>query len=142
MMTCLATLTLRPKQPKVSLEHSTRFPSLRGRAGSQMAEKQGGVAGIAKVNQEKADLLYNTLAETKNFESKVDENSRSIMNVPFVTGNPDLDAEFVKEAEAHHLLNLKGHRLVGGMRASIYNAMPLEGVQALCDFIKDFDAKH
>lgn len=105
-------------------------------------KKQGGVAGIAKVNQEKANLLYNTLAETKNFESTVDENSRSIMNVPFVTGNPDLDAEFVKEAEAHHLLNLKGHRLVGGMRASIYNAMPLEGVQALCDFIKDFDAKH
>jgi phosphoserine aminotransferase len=64
------------------------------------------------------------------------------MNVPFVSGDPDLDAEFVKEATAHQLLNLKGHRLVGGMRASIYNAMPLEGVQALCDFIKDFDAKH
>ena len=77
-------------------------------------KEKGGVAGIEAINQEKSKLLYDCLAESKNFESKVDPDSRSIMNVPFVSGDPDLDAEFVKEATTHQLLNLKGHRLFGG----------------------------
>ena len=103
-------------------------------------KKQGGVAALEKINIEKANLLYNYLDESKLFKGTAKEQYRSRMNVTFVTGDKDLDATFVKEAAAKDLVNLKGHRIVGGMRASIYNAMPIEGVKALCDFMKQFEA--
>ena len=93
-------------------------------------------------NLEKAKLLYDFLDESRLFRGTVDKKDRSLMNVPFVTGDKDLDAKFVKEAAAKGLVNLKGHRTVGGMRASIYNAMPLAGVQALVDFMKQFETEN
>ena len=103
---------------------------------------QGGVAALEKVNIEKAKLLYDFLEESQLFTGTARAGSRSRMNVTFVTGNPDTDAAFVKAAAAKGLVNLKGHRIVGGMRASIYNAMPIEGVAALVDFMKEFEAKN
>ena len=103
-------------------------------------KKQGGVAAIEKVNIEKAKLLYDFLDESQLFKGTAQAKSRSRMNVTFVTGDPDKDAAFVKAAAAKGLVNLKGHRIVGGMRASIYNAMPMEGVKALVEFMKDFEA--
>ncbi len=105
-------------------------------------KKQGGVAAIEKVNIEKANLLYDFLDNSKLFRGTAQEKYRSRMNVTFVTGDADKDAAFVKEATARGLVNLKGHRIVGGMRASIYNAMPIEGVQALVAFMKDFEARN
>ena len=105
-------------------------------------KKQGGVAAIEKVNIEKAKLLYDFLDESQLFKGTAQAKSRSRMNVTFVTGDPDKDAAFVKEAAAQGLVNLKGHRIVGGMRASIYNAMPVEGVRALVDFMKEFETKN
>ena len=102
--------------------------------------KQGGVAALEKVNIEKANLLYDFLDNSKLFKGTANAKDRSRMNVTFVTGDPDLDAAFVKEAAAKSLVNLKGHRIVGGMRASIYNAMPMEGVEALVSFMKEFEA--
>ena len=102
----------------------------------------GGLAAVGEQNVAKAQLLYDYLDESDLFASTVEKDSRSIMNVPFVTGDADLDAEFVAAAKAAGLENLKGHRTVGGMRASIYNAMPTEGVRALVDFMKDFELKH
>ena len=102
-------------------------------------KKQGGVAAIEKVNIEKANLLYDFLDNSKLFRGTAQEKYRSRMNVTFVTGDKDLDAAFVKEAAARDLVNLKGHRIVGGMRASIYNAMPMEGVKALVEFMKEFE---
>lgn len=102
-------------------------------------KKQGGVAAIEKVNIEKANLLYDFLDNSKLFTGTAQAKYRSRMNVTFVTGNPDLDAAFVKEAAAKGLVNLKGHRIVGGMRASIYNAMPVEGVAKLVEFMKEFE---
>lgn len=102
-------------------------------------KKQGGVAAIEKVNIEKANLLYDFLDNSKLFTGTAQKAYRSRMNVTFVTGNPDLDAAFVKEAAAKGLVNLKGHRIVGGMRASIYNAMPVEGVAKLVEFMKEFE---
>ncbi|WP_395150487.1 3-phosphoserine/phosphohydroxythreonine transaminase [uncultured Allofournierella sp.] len=99
----------------------------------------GGLEAMGQRNQHKAKLLYDFLDESSLFRGTVDAKDRSLMNVPFVTGNPQLDAQFVKEAAARGLVNLKGHRTVGGMRASIYNAMPVEGVQALVDFMKEFE---
>ncbi len=104
-------------------------------------KKQGGVEGIEQVNIEKAKLLYDFLDESRLFRGTADKEYRSRMNVTFVTGSPEKDAQFVKEAAAQGLVNLKGHRLVGGIRASIYNAMPMEGVRALVDFMKQFEAK-
>ena len=101
-------------------------------------KKQGGLEAMKERNEKKAKILYDYLDESKLFKGTVEKASRSLMNVPFVTGDPDLDAKFVKEAEAAGLVNLKGHRLVGGMRASIYNAMPLAGVKALVEFMKKF----
>lgn len=101
---------------------------------------QGGVAALEKVNIEKADLLYDFLDNSSLFRGTAHKKDRSRMNVTFVTGDPDTDARFVKEAAARGLVNLKGHRIVGGMRASIYNAMPIEGVRALVDFMKEFEA--
>jgi len=100
----------------------------------------GGVAAMEKINVEKAKILYDYLDESSMFKGTVVAKDRSLMNVPFVTGNDELDAKFIKEAAAKGFVNLKGHRSVGGMRASIYNAMPTEGVVALVDFMKDFEA--
>ncbi len=100
----------------------------------------GGVAVMEKMNIEKAKILYDFLDESKLFKGTVEAKDRSLMNVPFVTGNEELDAKFIKEAAAKGFVNLKGHRSVGGMRASIYNAMPAEGVKALVEFMKDFEA--
>lgn len=93
-------------------------------------------------NEKKAKILYDFLDESKLFHGTVEKDSRSLMNVPFVTGNADLDAKFVKEAKEAGLENLKGHRSVGGMRASIYNAMPIEGVEALVDFMRKFEKEN
>ena len=101
---------------------------------------QGGLAGMQARNAEKAALLYNALDESSLFTAKVRECDRSLMNAPFITGDADLDAKFIEGATARGLVNLKGHRSVGGMRASIYNAMTLEGVQALVAYLREFEA--
>ena len=93
-------------------------------------------------NEEKAKILYDFLDGSKMFRGTVRKEDRSLMNVPFITGDQDLDAKFVKEAEAAGFVNLKGHRTVGGMRASIYNAMPKEGVEQLVAFMKKFEAEN
>ena len=100
------------------------------------------MAALEKVNIEKAKLLYDFLDESVLFHGTARAKDRSRMNVTFVTGDAEKDAAFVKAAAAQGLVNLKGHRIVGGMRASIYNAMPIEGVQALVAFMKDFEAKN
>ncbi|MEW6564141.1 MAG: 3-phosphoserine/phosphohydroxythreonine transaminase [Spirochaetota bacterium] len=105
-------------------------------------KEQGGLAEIERRNREKAKLLYDYLDQSKLFRSPIRPEDRSLMNIPFVIGDADLEAQFVKEAAAAGLVNLAGHRLVGGMRASIYNAMPKEGVLALIDFMKQFEAAH
>ena len=105
-------------------------------------EQQGGLEVIAKTNRQKAELLYKTIDESDFYSNKVDVNYRSIMNVPFTLKDSSLDGQFLAEAEQAGLLNLKGHRDVGGMRASIYNAVSLESVQALCDFMNEFASKH
>ena len=102
----------------------------------------GGVEAIEKVNLDKAALLYDFLDNSKLFKATAEKKYRSRMNITFVTGDADKDAAFVKAAAAEGLVNLKGHRSVGGMRASIYNAMPIEGVQKLVAFMKDFEAKN
>lgn len=105
-------------------------------------KKQGGLEGMKAINEKKAAILYNYLDASKLFHGTVEKSSRSLMNVPFITGDADLDAKFIKEASAAGFENLKGHRTVGGMRASIYNAMPVQGVQALVDFMKKFEAEN
>ena len=102
----------------------------------------GGLEAIKEKNEKKAKLLYDFLDQSKLFKGTVEKKDRSLMNVPFVTGDADLDAKFVKEAKAAGLENLKGHRTVGGMRASIYNAMPYEGVEALVAFMKKFEEEN
>ena len=103
---------------------------------------RGGLEATKEYNERKAKLLYDYLDESELFSSTVAPDSRSIMNVPFVTGDADLDAEFVTASRSAGLENLKGHRSVGGMRASIYNAMPYEGVERLVDFMKAFELEH
>lgn len=105
-------------------------------------KKIGGLEEMQKRNKEKAKILYDYLDSSKLFHGTVEPSSRSLMNVPFVTGDADLDAKFVKAAEAAGFVNLKGHRTVGGMRASIYNAMPKEGVEALVEFMKKFEEEN
>ena len=105
-------------------------------------KKMGGLEAIQKRNEEKAAILYDYLDQSKLFKGTVRKEDRSLMNVPFVTGDKDLDAKFVAEAKAAGLENLKGHRTVGGMRASIYNAMPVAGVEALVAFMKKFEAEN
>ena len=102
----------------------------------------GGLEAMKKLNEEKAKILYDYLDSSKLFKGTVIKEDRSLMNVPFITGNKDLDAKFVKEAEAAGFVNLKGHRTVGGMRASIYNAMPIEGVEKLVEFMKKFEKEN
>ena len=105
-------------------------------------EEQGGVAAMAQLKKERAARLYALLDESRLFIPHAKPGSRSDMNVSFRTGDAALDADFIRGAAARGLLNLKGHKLAGGMRASLYNAMPMEGVRALADYMKDFEAKH
>ncbi|MEC5271834.1 3-phosphoserine/phosphohydroxythreonine transaminase [Caldifermentibacillus hisashii] len=105
-------------------------------------KEQGGVAAIEERNKEKANLLYKAIEDSKLFYSNVKREDRSLMNIPFMTDSDELNKLFVKEAEQEGLHQLKGHRSVGGMRASIYNAMPIEGVKALVDFMNEFERKH
>ena len=102
----------------------------------------GGLEEMKKINEKKAALLYNFLDSSKLFKGTVVPEDRSLMNVPFITGNEELDAKFVKEAAAADFVNLKGHRSVGGMRASIYNAMPMEGVEKLVAFMEQFEKEN
>lgn len=103
-------------------------------------KKMGGLEEMQKRNIAKAKVLYDFLDESKLFKGTVRKEDRSLMNVPFVTGDKDMDPKFIKEATAAGFVNLKGHRTVGGMRASIYNAMPIEGVEKLVAFMKQFEA--
>ncbi|MFC0444930.1 3-phosphoserine/phosphohydroxythreonine transaminase [Pseudidiomarina halophila] len=105
-------------------------------------KEQGGLAAMGQVNQRKADLLYNLIDSSDFYRNQVHPDFRSKMNVPFVLADAQRDGDFLKAAEQQGLLGLKGHRFVGGMRASIYNAMPLEGVVALVDFMREFEQKH
>lgn len=103
---------------------------------------QGGLAAMEARNQEKAKIIYDFLDSSDLFHGTVVKKDRSLMNVPFITGDKDMDAKFVQEAAEAGFVNLKGHRTVGGMRASIYNAMPLEGVEALTRFMAEFERKN
>lgn len=105
-------------------------------------QKLGGLEAMQKINREKAALLYDYLDASKLFRGTVVKKDRSLMNVPFITGSEELDAKFIKEAKAAGFENLKGHRTVGGMRASIYNAMPIQGVKDLVEFMKKFEAEN
>jgi phosphoserine aminotransferase len=99
----------------------------------------GGVPGMQKINDEKAKILYECIDNSKMFKSPIVKEDRSIMNVPFTATSQDLEEKFIKDAKAAGLVQLAGHRSVGGMRASIYNAMPIEGVKKLIDFMKKFE---
>lgn len=105
-------------------------------------KEMGGLEAMKAHNEKKAKILYDFLDQSKLFKGTVEKKDRSLMNVPFITGNEELDAKFVKEAAAAGFVNLKGHRTVGGMRASIYNAMPIEGVEKLVEFMKKFEAEN
>lgn len=105
-------------------------------------KKMGGLSAMKERNEKKAKILYDFLDSSSLFKGTVVPEDRSLMNVPFITGNKELDAKFVKEAQEAGLENLKGHRSVGGMRASIYNAMPVEGVEALVNFMKNFEKEN
>ena len=108
----------------------------------QWLKRMGGLQSMKEHNEKKAKILYDYLDQSKLFKGTVVPEDRSLMNVPFVTGSEELDAKFVKEAKAAGFENLKGHRTVGGMRASIYNAMPVEGVEALVQFMKKFEEEN
>lgn len=105
-------------------------------------KEQGGVSAVWKVNEKKAQMFYDFLDSSEMFEGTVAKEDRSLMNIPFVTASDDLNAKFIKEAAENGFVNLKGHRTVGGMRASIYNAMPLEGVEKLIEFMKKFETEN
>ena len=105
-------------------------------------KKLGGVSEIQKINEYKAGLLYDFIDNSSFYKNNVVKKDRSMMNVPFVTADEELDAKFIKEASQNGLVSLKGHRLAGGMRASIYNAMPVEGVKALIEFMKKFELQN
>ena len=105
-------------------------------------KKMGGLQAMKEYNEKKAAILYDFLDQSKMFKGTVVKEDRSLMNVPFVTGDKELDAKFVKEAKAAGFENLKGHRTVGGMRASIYNAMPIEGVEKLVEFMRKFEEEN
>ena len=108
----------------------------------QWLKKRGGLGAMKEYTEKKAKILYDFLDSSTLFKGTVRKEDRSLMNVPFVTGSEELDAKFVKEAKEAGFENLKGHRSVGGMRASIYNAMPIEGVEKLVAFMKDFEEKN
>ena len=105
-------------------------------------KKMGGLEAMKAHNEKKAAILYNFLDQSKLFKATVQGADRSLMNVPFITGDADMDAKFVKEAKEAGFENLKGHRSVGGMRASIYNAMPIEGIEKLVEFMKKFEQEN
>ena len=105
-------------------------------------KKLGGLEKMKEMNEKKAKILYDFLDKSKLFKGTVEKNSRSLMNVPFVTGSDEMDKKFIEEAKKEGLVQLKGHRTVGGMRASIYNAMPIEGVRALVDFMEKFEKEN
>ncbi|HHX49170.1 MAG TPA: 3-phosphoserine/phosphohydroxythreonine transaminase [Clostridiales bacterium] len=105
-------------------------------------DKLGGIKEMQKINEYKANLLYDYIDNSKMFKNNVEKKFRSIMNVIFNTGDQDLDAKFVKEATEHGIISIKGYKLLGGMRASIYNAMPVEGVEYLIDFMKKFEMEN
>ena len=105
-------------------------------------KEKGGVAAIQKMNEEKAKVLYDFLDSSEMFKGTVAKEDRSLMNIPFITDSEELNAKFINEAKAAGFVNLKGHRTVGGMRASIYNAMPMEGVKALVQFMAKFEAEN
>ena len=105
-------------------------------------ESVGGVAEMEKIKKQRASLIYDVLDNSRLYIPHAEAASRSDMNVTFRTGSDELDAQFVKGAAERGLLNLKGHRLTGGMRASLYNAMPMEGAQALAEYMKQFEVKH
>ena len=105
-------------------------------------KEQGGLEAIARVNRRKADSLYAAIDDSPFYANPVRVQDRSTMNVPFTLASSDLDAVFLKEAEAAGLLNLKGHRSVGGMRASIYNAVPEAAVESLIAFMRDFEQRY
>ena len=108
----------------------------------QWLKKLGGLAKMAEINADKARLVYDYLDQTEFYHSPVAKEDRSLMNIPFTLRNAALDKEFLAQAERNGLTQLKGHRSVGGMRASIYNAMPMEGVRALVDYMRDFERRH
>lgn len=108
----------------------------------QWLKKQGGLAAMEKINIAKSQLVYDFLDQSEFYQSPVAKDDRSRMNIPFRLKSEALDDAFLKEAKAHGLVELKGHRSVGGMRASIYNAMPVEGVKALVEFMRDFEKKN
>jgi phosphoserine aminotransferase len=108
----------------------------------QWLKGRGGLGKVEQDNVVKSALLYDYLDQTEFYHSPVAKADRSRMNIPFTLRNDKLDAEFLKQAESHGLTQLKGHRSVGGMRASIYNAMPLEGVRALVGFMREFERQH
>ncbi len=108
----------------------------------QWIKRNGGLAAMHQRNQEKAALLYAFLDQSRFFVSPVAKADRSLMNVPFTLNKADLDDEFLKGAKTRGMIQLKGHRSVGGMRASIYNAMPLDGVRTLVNYMREFEAKH
>jgi phosphoserine aminotransferase len=105
-------------------------------------KKMGGLSAMKEHNEKKAKILYDFLDRSEMFSGTVEPASRSLMNAPFVTGNADLDAKFIKEASDAGFINLKGHRTVGGMRASMYNAMPIAGVEALVSFMEKFEKEN
>ena len=105
-------------------------------------KKRGGLGAMKEYNERKAKVLYDYLDQSKMFRGTVEKTDRSLMNVPFVIGDADLEAKFIQESKAAGFENLKGHRTVGGMRASIYNAMPIEGVEALVAFMKKFEEEN
>ncbi len=103
---------------------------------------KGGLQAMKELNEKKAKIIYDFLDGSKMFNATVQGEDRSLMNIPFVTGNDELDAKFVAEAKKNGLVNIKGHRSVGGMRASVYNAMPIEGCEALVSFMKKFEEEN
>jgi phosphoserine aminotransferase len=109
---------------------------------AKWVKDNGGIAGMEQLKRERSELLYDFLDNSDLFSNPVNPKDRSYMNIPFVTGDPETDKKFVKEAEAKGLVNLAGHRKVGGMRASMYNAMPVEGAKALVEFMKDFEREY
>ncbi|MCL2086208.1 MAG: 3-phosphoserine/phosphohydroxythreonine transaminase [Oscillospiraceae bacterium] len=106
----------------------------------EWVKSKGGLSAMKEHNEKKAKILYDFLDSSKLFSATVVGNERSLMNVPFVTGNDELDKNFIKQAKEKGFINLGGHRSIGGMRASIYNAMPIEGVEKLVEFMKNFEA--
>ena len=110
--------------------------------GFSVLKRQGGLAGIGEVNRAKAARIYAAIDDSSFYANPVANDARSWMNVPFTLAKPALDKQFLAEAKAAKLETLEGHRSVGGMRASIYNAMPMAGVEALLSFMADFERKH